>query len=160
MISEVQEDSSHWGLIASNTQLTAIWLFLIGRSIFTLASLTTAVIISYRRKRTGFMYLGTPITFCLSGIFGTWVQLVFLNKHFQGEQNPVSSVGLLLAVHYMFYALGHQFFASQYLQTSLTMPIVFTEARLEYAMQSAQPKRDAIGKNEWKSDKIRTELQQ
>ena len=81
MITEIQEDENDWSKFASNTQLTAIWLFLIGRSIYTIASVIVIFIISVQRKRTEFMYLGTPITFFLSGFFGTWVQVVFLVKN-------------------------------------------------------------------------------
>ena len=41
-----------------------------------------------------------------------------------------------LALHYMIYTTGHQLFASQYLQTALSLPIMFSQAKLDYAARN------------------------
>ena len=41
----------------------------------------------------------------------------------------------------MVYTTGHQLFASQYLQTALSLPIMFSQAKLDYAARNPS-KRD------------------
>ena len=57
----------------------------------------------------------------------------------------VKQVALPLAIHYMIYIAGHQFFASQYLQTALSIPCMFSQAKLDYAARN--PSQDERGFN-------------
>ena len=73
-------ETCDWSQIGSRTQYVAIWIFLVGRITITFASAYILFVVAYSRNRTEFLYRATPISFLLSGIFGTWVELIFLVK--------------------------------------------------------------------------------
>ena len=103
----------------------AVWIFLISRIIISIASLVVFVMIACCRKRKEFFYLATPITFFFSGVFGSWFEIVFVLDGGTGSVEEFKKVGILIALHYMFFSLGHTYFAMQYLQTSFRLPKAF-----------------------------------
>ena len=56
----------------------AIWVFMVDRTIITIASIFTVAVIVLHRKRTEFLYLATPISFLVAGGIGMYIQIVFL----------------------------------------------------------------------------------
>ena len=87
-----------------------------GRTIIFFSSVYILYVIVFVRKRTEFIYLATPISFLISGLIGMTVVFNALIKTIKGDdENLVSDLAFPLAIHYMFYTTGHQFFASQYL---------------------------------------------
>ena len=75
-------------------------------------SIILIIIIFCCRKRREFLYWATPLSFMISGILGVYLERIELIETQKGNKNPVETIAILLGIHYMFYMIGHQFFAS------------------------------------------------
>lgn len=115
-------------------------------------------VVAYQRKRQEFIYVATIISFLISGVLGGIVDTIIVINAFALEEDPVAPVAIYLAIDYAFYTIGHQFFASQYLQTSFSMPVMFSEAKLTHAFHKAMPKGPAGWQSGWQVDEIHKEL--
>ena len=129
-----------------------------GRTIIAIASIYMFVLVVCQRKRTDFVYSATILSFLISGCLGAPVGTIIVINAFELEEDPVAPVAIYLAIEYAFYTVGHQFFASQYLQTSFSMPVMFSEAKLEHAFHKAMPKDQAGRQSGWQVDEIHKEL--
>ena len=111
--------------------------FVLGlRLIMFVTSISLLYIVLFIRKRHEFFYIAVPLAFMISGAIGVFMEVRFLFLDWKVNMDPsaFNVIAIFIALHYMFYTAGHQFFASQYLQTSLTLSIMFTEAKLEWAV--------------------------
>ena len=90
-------------------------LVIIGRFIIFIASAIVLCMIVGSRKRREFLYIATPISFMASGLIGVYCEIALTIQSNSDDEDLVKNIRLFLAIHYMFYTVGHQFFASQYL---------------------------------------------
>ena len=120
-----QVDSHTWQENGDEIYKISVWIFLISRIIISLASLAVFVTIACCRKRREFFYLATPITFFFSGVFGAWFEIIFVLENDTGTVEEFKKVGILIALHYSLFSMGHIYFAMQYLQTSFRLPKAF-----------------------------------
>ena len=82
--------------------------------------------IVFRRKRYEYPYIFIPLCFLITGALGVIIELYSFKLHNEGSEDVVEQIALPLAIHYAIYIAGHQFFASQYLQTALSIPYMFS----------------------------------
>ena len=99
-------------------------LHLVGSSLIVLASFSTFYLVKYVRSRKEKFLLVTPFLLFLAGCLG--ITLHFIPEDEEMYRNVLTMLKLFLAI------LGIWIFTQQYLLTSLTLPILFTEAKLEW----------------------------
>ena len=116
--------------IADLTTEATLWIALGSHVIISVASAVVLIIVCCFRKRAEFGYIATPVSFFLSGLVGSRVDVKFIKEGYIGGNLQAYEMGVWIAFTYMLIATGHQYFASQYLQTSYTLPITFSEAKL------------------------------
>ena len=122
-------ESFDWDDFGKKEYEVAIWILIITRSVIVIASVGVLALVTCYRKRIEFLYICCPASFLLSGVFGIWYSIRLYTSKADGDLASVQTLALLIAFHYVFFSLGHQYFASQYLQTSYVLPIMFQEAK-------------------------------
>ena len=152
------DTSFDWAEFGKKEYAFAVWILIIARVIIVAASVTVLVLVTGHRKRTEFLYIMCPLSFLLSGIFGVWYSVKLYTTKSDGDIESIQTIALLLAFHYIFFSMGHQYFASQYLQTSFVLPIMFQEAKFEFIVRDSAPVHNSIGKSEWDINKLQKEL--
>ena len=73
------EQSYEWDALGSKMYDFDIRMFLVLRSTVTVTSVIILAVVVVRRKRTEFLYLATPISFFVAGLFGACAEALFLN---------------------------------------------------------------------------------
>ena len=121
---------SDWYHRSRRQEEITLYLLFVDRILIFLASCIVLIYLVCCRKRPDFIYWSVPLCFLLSGALGMYVGINDVRTFDSGE-NTFADIAIILAAHYMLYTTGHQFFASQYLKTSLTLPIFFEQAEVE-----------------------------
>ena len=89
----------------------------------------TLVVVVFKRKRKEFFLIATP-SFFLAASLGMLIYALTIDMN--DALTPLTQS--LKAVIYFCSGMGHWFFASQYLRTSLTLPELLAEAKLEWTL--------------------------
>ena len=105
-------------------------------------------ILVIKRRRFEFPYMAIPICFMISGLIGVGIELFILSAEASGDNDVGAEIAFPLTFHYMFYTDGQQFFASLYLQAALSLPIMFSQAKLQYAARNPDTNNGAFHNNE------------
>ena len=101
--------------MSTDTAYVSLSLIIIGRFIIFIASAVIFCVIVCSRGRKEFLYIATPICFGTSGLIGVYCEIALGLQSNSDDEDLIKNIRLILAIHYMFYTIGHQFFASQYL---------------------------------------------
>ena len=155
---QTEEEIARWINMSYEFSYISYSIIAGGRTIIAIASIYMLVVVVIQRKRYDFVYAATILSFLISGCLGGVVGTIIVINAYKLEEDPVAPVAIYLAIEYAFYTIGHQFFASQYLQTSFSMPVMFSEAKLEHAFHKAMPKGQAGRQSGWQVDEIHKEL--
>ena len=101
-------------------------------SIVVAVSIWVLIIVIFKRKRTDWFLIMTPALLLLFAI----CYIGFSNYRYTDNRSVFAFVFANLGNY--FYIMAHWVFKVQYLKTSLILPKIFVEAKLEYEIDQSQ----------------------
>ena len=93
--------------IADMTTEATLWIALVSHVVISVASALVLIIVCCFRKRTEFVYIATPVSFFLSGLFGSYVDFNFITEGYRGDTLQAYQMGVWIALTYILIATGH-----------------------------------------------------
>ena len=137
--------SENWSAKAEFTWNIYRWICFIGDlASIPIIIIVLAIIICARKRKEAILIL-IPVFFLISCIFDA-LRVVY-------EKHPYFDY--FVAVDYFGYFMGHWMFSVHYLKTSLIIPRLLKEAKLEWLMKDAERESREIG---WNFSKLQDEI--
>ena len=107
---------------------------------FIACTVTLFIVVCARRRREAFIIL-TPIFLMVADVFSFIGVSIILTVTPEEFVRVKTTVNLLFTINNFFALMSYQVFGAQYLRTSLVLPSLFHEAKLEWVLSEAQGNR-------------------
>ena len=143
---QIDDEIKEWKYLFRDSETILLWVNIVVHAILVIVYTFSLLIVIFKYKRREAFLLAIPILFLAEVIFGGIYWVLYLHEtdpcDTTGSCDPLPRAIFTITVFTSYYP--HILFASQYFKTSMTLPKILTQAKVEVKQQGMEPNQNLL----------------